>query len=572
MARSVHDRYRAAFVEAIARALGTPPAEIEPQVKAAERQHGDLSFPTFPFAKALRKAPAAIAADLAGKVEAAGMRVAAAGPYLNARFELQPFTGEVIDAARRAGPSYGESDAGAGKTVVIDYSSPNIAKPIAFHHVRSTMIGHALANLYRSQGWRVEGINYLGDWGKQFGLVAVGFQEYGDPARRDDVAHLVEVYVQANARAEREPAFDERARAFFKRMEEGDPQALELWQQFREISLRDFEKVYARLGVELQHYEGESRYQGKMEAVIERIAAKPGVKQSEGALIVDMPYAENEPPVLLRKNDGSTLYATRDLAAAIDRYERFRFDRALYVVATDQALHFRQFFRVLKAMGNDWADRLVHVNFGRVAGMSTRKGQVVLLTDVLDEAKSRALEKVQENVEAGRIHTEDPEVLAEQVGLGAIVFGDLKNRRATDYQFDWDEVLNFEGHSGPYLQYAHARACNILKKGGGEVHSYDAALLTLAEEQALVRQVARLPAVVSDAVEQNEPSHLSRYLLDLSTAFSRWYTLGNQERDKRVLVEGNDAVRAARVALTDAVRVTLASGLSLLGIPTPENM
>ena len=572
MVRSVYDRYRAAFVEAIARALGAAPAEIEAQVKAAEPQHGDLSFPTFPFAKALRKAPPAIAADLAGRVEAPGIRVAAAGPYLNARFEPQPFTGEVIDAVRSAGPTYGAGDAGAGKTVVIDYSSPNIAKSIAFHHIRSTMIGHALANLYRSQGWRVEGIDYLGDWGKQFGLVAVGFQEYGDPARREDVAHLVEVYVKANARAEREPAFDERARAFFKRMENGDAEALKLWREFREISLRDFQRVYARLGVDFQHYEGESRYQEKMDAVIERIAARPGVKSDKGALIVDLPYAENEPPVLLRKNDGSTLYATRDLAAAIDRYERFHFDRALYVVATDQSLHFRQLFRVLKAMGFEWADRLVHVNFGRVGGMSTRKGNIVLLTDVLDEARSRALEKVQENVKAGRIHTEDPDALAEQVGLGAIVFGDLKNRRATDYQFDWEELLSFEGHSGPYLQYAHARACNILKKAGGRVRAYDAGLLTLLEEQALVRQVARLPAVVSEAVEQDEPSHVSRYLLDVAAAFSRWYTLGNQERDKRVLVEGNDALRAARVALTDAVRLTLASGLSLLGIATPENM
>ncbi|HYX90472.1 MAG TPA: arginine--tRNA ligase, partial [Myxococcaceae bacterium] len=227
---------------------------------------------------------------------------------------------------------------------------------------------------------------------------------------------------------------------------------------------------------------------------------------------------------------------------------------------------------VLKAMGMAWADRLVHVNFGRVGGMSTRRGQIVLLTDVLDEAKSRALEKVQENMQTGRIHTEDPDGLAEQVGIGAIVFGDLKNRRATDYEFDWEEVLNFEGHSGPYLQYAHARACNILKKGGGTPTAYDGALLTLPEEQALVRQVARLPSAVADAVEQNEPSHVSRYLLDLAAAFSRWYTLGNQERDKRVLVEGNESVRAARVALTDAVRVALASGLSLLGIATPENM
>lgn len=574
MSPSVYGRYRNAFVFAVASALGQQPDEISPQVKPAEPPHGDFSFPTFPLARALRKAPPAIAADLAPKVQAQvqGMQISAAGPYLNARFLAQPFTGEVMDAARTQGLRYGHSDEARGKTVTIDYSSPNIAKPIAFHHIRSTMIGNALAKLYRSQGWKVEGIDYLGDWGKQFGLVAVGFQEYGDPSRRGEVAHLVEVYVKANARAEKEPEFDERARAFFKRMEDGDPDALRLWEEFRQTSLRDFKKVYARLGVDFEHYEGESRYQGKMDQVIERIGQKPGTKQSEGALIVDMAYAENEPPVLLRKNDGSTLYATRDLAAGIDRFERFHFDRSLYVVATDQSLHFRQIFRTLKEMGLPWADRLVHVNFGRVGGMSTRKGNIVLLTDVLDEAKSRALEKVSENLAAGRIHTEDPDLLADQIGLGAIVFGDLKNRRTTDYEFNWDEVLNFEGHSGPYLQYAYARTCSVLRKGGGAPASFEPSLLPVPEEQALVRLVARFPAVVADAVEQNEPSLVARFLLDLAAAFSRWFTLGNQERDKRVLVEGNDALRAARLALVDAVRATLGAGLGLLGVPTPENM
>ena len=572
MSISVYERYRSAFIEGIARVLGVPPADLEPQVKQADPAHGDLSFPTFALAKAQKKAPPAIAGELAQKVQVPGLEIAAAGPYLNARFSAQPFTGEVIEQVRTSGDRYGASDAGKGKTVVIDYSSPNIAKPIAFHHIRSTMIGNALAHLYRSQGWKVEGINYLGDWGKQFGLVAVGFQEYGDPSRKEDVAHLVEVYVKANARAEQEPEFDERARAFFKRMEDGDPEALKLWQEFRETSLRDFKTVYARLGAEFEHYEGESFYQGKMDAIIDEIAKKPGVKESEGALIVDMPYAENEPPVLLKKKDGSTLYATRDLAAAHDRFERFHFDLSLYVVATDQALHFRQVFRTLKEMGREWASRVVHVNFGRVGGMSTRRGNIVLLTDVLTEAKNRALEKVEENRAAGRIQTDDPDKLADQVGLGAIVFGDLKNKRTTDYTFDWDDVLNFEGHTGPYLQYAHARACNILRRGGGAPEKYDASLLTLPEEGALVRHISRFPVVVQEAVGQNEPSLVARYLLDLSAAFSRWYTLGNQERDKRVLVEDNEALRNARLALTDSVRLTLKSGLGLLGVPTPENM
>ncbi|ABF91619.1 arginyl-tRNA synthetase [Myxococcus xanthus DK 1622] len=573
MSTSVYSRYRAAFAQALANALGVPAADIEAQVKPAEPAHGDLSFATFPLAKAQKKAPPAIAAGLAQSLSVPGLEIKAVGPYVNARFPTLPFTAEVIDAARSAGIRYGgDEDAGRGKTVAIDYSSPNIAKPIGFHHIRTTFLGHCIANIYRALGWRVEGINYLGDWGKQFGLVAVGFQEYGDPARIDDMGHLVEVYVKANKRAEAEPEFDEKARAFFRRMEAGDAEALKLWNQFRDTSIKGFKKIYARMGIEFEHIEGESRYQGKMDAVIDQIAKKPGVKESQGALIVDLTYAENEPPILLKKNDGSTLYATRDLAAAQDRYERFQFDKSLYVVAQDQALHFRQVFRALKEMDLPWADRTVHVAFGRIHGMSTRKGQVVQLNDVLDEARERVSVKVRENVEAGRIQTDDADALSEQIALGAIAFGDLKHKRASDYTFDWDEVLSFEGHTGPYLQYAHARAVNVLRKGGGAPASYDAALLTLPEEQALLREIMRLPEVVRDAAEQYEPSLVARLLLDVASALSRYYTLGNQERDKRINVEGNDALRSARLALIDAARVTLAAGLTLLGIPTPDNM
>jgi arginyl-tRNA synthetase len=568
----VQDRLLEAFASALATATGQAVEGIRAQVKPAEPEHGDLAFATFPLAKVLRKAPPAIAAELARNLVVPGMEVSAAGPYLNARFQDAPFTEQLLEEVRRAGVGYGSTEAGAGKAVVIDYSSPNIAKPIGFHHIRTTLIGHSLANLYRSQGWRVEGINYLGDWGKQFGLVAVGLREYGDPARQADMAHLVEVYVRANARAEADPAFDEQARAFFRRMEDGDPEALALWKELRESSLRGFLPIYERLGIRFEHIDGESRYQGRMEAVIEEIARTVGVRQSEGALVVDLPYAEGEPPVLLKKADGSTLYATRDLAAAEDRWERFHFDRSLYVVARDQALHFAQVFRVLKAMGKPWADRCIHVAFGRIAGMATRAGKVVLLSDVLDEARARALEKVRENQAAGRIHTDDAERLAEQVGLGAVVFGDLKNRRNTDYTFDWDEVLEFDGHTGPYLQYAHARACNLLKRGGGAPGSYDPGRLSLPEEQQLLRGLALFPGQVRAAVEQDEPSFVARHLLEVSARFSRWYTLGNQDRDKRVIHDEDPGLTAARLALADAVRIVLATGLQLLGMAAPESM
>jgi arginyl-tRNA synthetase len=568
---SVHDRLTQAFATGLAAALSAPLEQLLPLIKPADAEHGDLAFPTFGLAKTLRRAPPAIASELASRLQLPGMTVSAAGPYVNARF-LPPFLGDVLAEVRSMGLGYASATEGAGKTVVIDYSSPNIAKPIGFHHIRTTVLGHALANLYRHLGWRVEGINYLGDWGKQFGLVAAGFEAFGDPARRGEMAHLVDVYVKANARAEADSAFDEKARAFFRRMEEGDREALSLWNDFRESSIAGFEPIYARLGIHFEHIEGESRYQGRMDQVIEEIARTVGVRESEGALVVDLPYGENEPPILLKKNDGSTLYATRDLAAAEDRWERFHFDRALYVVARDQSLYFAQVFRVLKAMGKPWADRCIHVAFGRIAGMSTRKGEIVLLTDVLDHGKALALEKVRENQAAGRIHTEDAELLAEQVGLGAIVFGDLKNRRSSDYTFDWDEVLSFEGHTGPYLQYAHARACSLLARGGGPPGEGDAAALTLPEELALVRTLALFPRAVRSAVEADEPSFVASHLLDIAAAFSRWYTLGNQDRSKRVLVDDDARTMTARLALADAVRITLRVGLTLLGIPTPESM
>ncbi len=572
---SVYLRYRRAFAAALAQALGRTEGEVLPLIKDAEPAHGDLSFAAFAEAKAQKKAPPVIAKELAEKLRVPGLTVAAAGPYVNARLTALPFAAEVIAEVRAAGKAYGGSQDGAKKAIVIDYSSPNIAKPIAFHHIRSTVIGGALARLYRSQGYRVEGINYLGDWGKQFGLVAVGFEDYGDPSRRGEMAHLVDVYIKANQKAEADPAYDERARAFFRRMEQDDPAAKALWQELRQVSLTEFQKVYGRLGVSFEHYEGESRYQGKMEPIVQEIGRTVGVKESEGALIVDLPYAEGEPPVLLKKTDGSTLYVTRDLAAAQDRWDRFQPERLLYVVATDQALHFKQLFTVLKAMQRPWAERMQHVNFGRVHGMSTRKGNLVLLTDVLDEAKNRALEKVRENQKVGRIETEDAEQLAEQIGLGAVVFGDLKNRRVSDYTFDWEELLSFEGHTGPYVQYAHARACNVLRKAaatfGALPQSFDAARLELPEEQAVLRAVARFPEQVAAAAD-NEPSYVARHLLELSTLFSRWYTAGNQDRQKRVLVEDDAGARAARLMLTDAVRLTLASGLTLLGVPTPEAM
>jgi len=575
MTLSVLQNYRNQFAKALADALSQPLCEVDKLLKSAEEVHGDFALPMFSWAKSAKKSPVLLAAETAPKIAVEGLEVHAAGPYVNARILPMPFAAQVLQATKQQAERYGFGTSGAGKTVVIDFSSPNIAKPIAFHHIRSTVIGNALANLHRALGWKVVGINYLGDWGKQFGLVAAGFKLFGDEAQKHSMRHLVDVYVKAHAKAQTEMAFDEEARAFFARMEAGDAEALALWREFREASLADFKALYARLGIHFDAYEGESFYQGKMEEVIEEISNTLGTSTSEGALIVNLPCAENEPPVLLKKNDGSTLYATRDLAAAIDRFCRFHFDKSLYVVAADQSLHFRQVFSVLEKMHKPWASRLMHVAFGRVHGMSTRKGQLHLLAEVLDEAKARALEKVHENISLGKMHTEAPEALAEQIGTGAIVFGDLKNRRTTDYAFDWEEVLSFEGHTGVYVQYAHARASAILQKAQGEILCSDEACageLTLPEEQSLLRWVAKLPALVEEAVEQNEPSFVARWLLEGASGFGRWYTLGNQDRSKRVLIEGNLAVRSARLALVGAVRTALGAGLRLLGVAAPTSM
>ncbi|MCL2012484.1 MAG: arginine--tRNA ligase [Cystobacterineae bacterium] len=577
MKLSVLQHYKQTLASALADALSCPLTEVEKHLKPAEEAHGDFALPMFAWAKLAQKPPAQLAAEVAPQVCAPGMEVKATGPYINARICPMPFAAEVLLATKQQGENYGAGTSGAGKTVVIDFSSPNIAKPMAFHHIRSTVIGNALANLYRSQGWKVVGINYLGDWGKQFGLVAEGFGLFGEEAQKHSMQHLVEVYIKANAKAEAEPEFDAKARAFFARMEAGEAKALALWQELREASLLEFKALYARLGIHFDLYEGESFYQNKMEGLIEEISNTVGTRLSEGALIVNLPYAEAEPPVLLKKNDGSTLYATRDLAAAVDRFNRFGFDKCLYVVAADQSLHFRQCFFVLEKMQKAWAPRLTHVPFGRVHGMSTRKGQLHLLSEVLDEAKTRALEKVKENIAQGKIHTEAPEELAEQIGCGAIVFGDLKNRRTTDYVFEWEELLSFEGHTGVYVQYAHARALAILQKAAESGSPHVDALsfahaLKLPEEQSLLRWVARLPQLVEEAVEQNEPSFVARWLLEGAAAFSRWYTLGNQDRSKRVLVEENPPVRSARLLLVEAVCTALGSGLRLLGVFAPRRM
>jgi arginyl-tRNA synthetase len=565
-------RYLDAFAMAVAEVVEAPAEEIGALVKIPEPDRGDLSVPCFPFAKRLRKNPAAIAAELATRIGGHPLfeKVEATGPYLNATIDGRKLATAVVPEIRGAGARFADSGEGKGKAVVMDFSSPNIAKPLGFHHLRSTMIGNALGRIHRALGYEVYGINFLGDWGKTFGLLAEAFERFGDRSRLETggISYLLELYVEANRAMESVPGFDEAARAMFRRQEEGDPRAMELWRLFREISLAEFQRVYDRLDVRFEFFEGESHYREGLDGIIGMVEARPGTREDQGALVVDMEYGEGEPPMMLRKSDGATLYATRDIAAAIDRWNRFSFEKSLYVVGVEQRRHFDQLKRALSAMGHQWQDRMTHVVFGRVQGMSTRKGNVVFLTEVLDEARDRALQKMRET---GADRELDLETVSEQVGVGGVVFGDLKNLRTSDYTFDWEDILNTKGFTGICVQYAHARCCSIIAKAGGAAAEADCGLLSAPEEIALIKELARIPMAVEAAARELEPSRLARAVYEAARAWNRYQQAGNADRTIRVLCD-DPGLRAARLALVDAVRVALEKGLGLLGVAAPEAM
>jgi arginyl-tRNA synthetase len=398
-----------------------------------------------------------------------------------------------------------------------------------------------------------------------------GLEGNADPLEGID-AWLAELEAKARAAEAALPKAEERdreARLFFRKLEEGDDDALAEWREFRDTSIREFQRVYARMGVEFTAIEGESRYSLALERTLERVRRKPGTRISEGAEVVDLTYKEGEPPILLKTRDGTTLYLTRDIAAAIDRFERFSFDRSLYVVAQDQSLHFAQLFRTLSAMDFDWAERCRHVAFGRIHGMSTRRGNVIFLDEVLDEAVNNARRICETSEKIDQSHLDET---VEAIGVGAIVFGDLRNLRQGDYTFRWEDVLSFDGYTAPYVQFSHARACSIIRKGGGVPERADLGLLRLEEERAVITSLSSYPEVISQACESFEPSVLTRALFDLAQTTAQYLTAGKIDRSKRVLLEDQPALRAARLQLIDAVRNTLAHGLSVLGVRAPQAM
>ena len=545
---------------------------------------GDFAFPCFQLAKQLKTAPPKIAAEIAAKIPSGGLigKAVAQGPYVNFYLARPAAAAEVLAALRADPARYGGSEAGRGRTMVVEFSSPNIAKPFHFGHLRSTNIGANLARLFAFTGWNVVRRNYLGDWGTQFGFVIYAWRKWGDPAALAERAidYLVELYVRAYKESEQDPAVRDQARDLFRRLEQGDPEITPLWQQFRELSLAGFMRTYARLDIRFDNFDGEAAASRDMEAVIERFVKAGVAVESLGALVVPVAdvMGRDIAPLMLRKSDGASTYAARDCAEAIARYERYRFDGNIYVVSRQED-YFAQLFVALSKLGKaegwpvDWPAVSENVSFGFVRGMSTRKGEAVWLEDVLDEARDRA-QRVREEKSAANprafpaLPPTELAAISESVGQAALLYFDVSSRRLSDVTFDWDTVLQFDGNTGPYLQYAHARMCGIFRKAAeqGLAAGETVATALADEEWALVLCLREFPLAVERACNEREPHEISRFLGTLASSFNAFY-------NNHTVLDANDrATSAARLALVKASQVVLANGLKLLGIRPLELM
>ena len=530
---------------------------------------GDFAFPCFKLAKVFRKAPNMIAAELSEKIEAKGVisNVTPLGGYINFFVNKSQLAETVIKDVLTKKEKYGHSDLGKDKTIVIDFSSPNIAKPFHIGHIRTTVIGNALYKIYDSQGYNTVRINHLGDYGTQFGKLIVAFKLWGnkEAVEANPIPELLKLYIQFHDEAEKHPEMEDEARAWFTKLENGDKEAKELWQLFRDESIKEFARVYDLLDIEFDSYNGESFYSDKMDRVIDIIKDKGLLQESQGTNIVDL-EEYNMPPALITKNDGSTLYMTRDLAAALYRKENYDFEKCIYVVGSQQSLHFQQLFKVLELVGFEWAKDMVHVPFGMVAleegTMSTRKGRVVFLEDVLKQA----IEKTKETMLAKNPNALNVDEIAKQVGVGAVVFQELSNSRIKDYTFSWSRTLSFEGETGPYVQYTHARCCAVLRKAEEEVTTdINYELLNDVDSAEVLKVIASFNKTILNAMRKNEPHIITRFVLDLAQAFNKFY------HDNSILVEDAE-LRKARLALVCATRQALENGLKLLGMQAPERM
>lgn len=545
---------------AVLSALETPP----------EKKMGDLAFPCFLLAKTMRKAPPIIAKELAEKLTADEYieKTEAVGGYLNFFFNKKLFTEKVIADISEKKENYGKSDMGSGKTVLVEFSSPNIAKPFHIGHLFSTAVGNSLERIYKHLGYDTVKINHLGDWGTQFGKLISAYKRWGDKEviEKDPINELLKIYVKFHEEAEKEPSLDDEAREYFKLLEENDPETTALWQYFRDVSLIEFNKVYDRLGVSFDSYAGESFYSDKMQEVVDILSEKKLLTESEGAMVVNL-EDENMPPCIILKSDGATIYATRDIAAALYRHRTYDFFKNIYVVGSPQALHFKQIFSVINRAGFDWSEGCVHVGFGLVKfpdkKLSTRHGDVIFLEDVLNESVNKTLEIITNN----NPDMENKEVVAEKIGIGAILYTFLKNSREKDIVFSWDSMLDFEGESAPYVQYSYARAKSILRKNTLDFTSADFSKTVSEDEYALITQLNAFSDAVKDAADKNEPFYINRYVTGLARCFNKFYNSCPILKDD-VDVE----TKKARLAIVEATSYVIKTALSLLGIDTVESM
>ncbi len=537
--------------------------------KPKNTEHGDLAFPAFQLAKVFRKNPAEIASDIADGFSSNIVdKVDVVGPYLNFYLNKGTISAEVLKEIITEKSDYGNTDFGAGKNIPIDMSSPNIAKPMSMGHLRSTVIGNALANILEKMGFQPIKINYLGDWGTQFGRLITAYKLWGveEKVRANPIAELNELYVRFHEELEKEPELEEVGRSWFKKLENGDKEATELWRWFREESLNEFNIVYDRLGVSFDSTNGESFYNDKMDEVVELLEEKGLLVEDQGAQVVRLEDYDLQ-PALIKKQDGATLYITRDLAAALYRKRTYDFDQSLYVVGQDQIYHFTQLKAVLAEMGYEWEADIHHIIFGLISidgqKMSTRRGKVVLLEDVLDEAAIRA----EKQINAKNPNLENKDEVAEQVGVGAVVFHDLQHDRRNDFNFNLDEIVQFEGETGPYVQYTRARALSILKKANIDASYFENEkefALTDDYSWTVIKLIQSFSSTLERAYREYEPSVIAKHALRLAQAFNRFYA------NVRVLDENPE--RESRLALVYAVALMLEEDLRLLGVQAPDEM
>ena len=529
-------------------------------------EQGDLAFPAFSLAKVLRKAPQAIAQEIVEAVSDEHISKAVAmGPYANFFLSKGKFADETLHTVLEQREDYGNFDFGQGRNVVVDMSSPNIAKPMSMGHLRSTVIGNAIANLEKKVGYNPIKVNHLGDWGTQFGKLIVAYKKWGtkEAVEQEPIAELLRLYVKFHDEAERDSSLEDEGRAWFKKLEDGDAEAEELWNWFKSESLKEFNRIYDVLGITFDSYNGEAFYNDKMDPIVEYLETKGITTIDRGATVVHLDKYDL-PPALIKKSDGATLYITRDLAAAHYRKETYDFAKNIYVVGNEQANHFKQLKAVLSEMGRDWQENMIHVGFGLITlggkKLSTRKGKIVLLEEVLSEAVELALKQI----EAKNPNLPNKEEVAKQVGVGAVIFHDLKNDRTNNFDFNLEEVVQFEGETGPYVQYTRARAMSILRKAGVSVDLSQA--LELEDDYAweVLKQIENYPNIVKYAESKFEPSVISKYVISLAQAFNKYYA------NSRILQE--DEGLNARLALVEATAVILKQGLAILGVESPDEM